>query len=114
MRIIFGSAIVAAATALAAVAPAPRVPVLPQIALPPRYYYREPSPPQLTSGPPSVAWSPAGASLVYSMQGSLWRQPIDGTVAEQLTDDRGTDYQPDVSPDGCSVVFVRYDGRSME
>jgi len=31
-----------------------------------------------------------------------------------LTDDRGSDYQPDCSPDGRSVAFVRYDGRSME
>jgi Tol biopolymer transport system component len=48
------------------------------------------------------------------MQGSLWRQRTDSTAAEQLTDDRGSDYQPDCSPDGKSVVFVRYDGRSME
>ena len=48
------------------------------------------------------------------MQGSLWRQRTDSTVAEQLTDDGGSDYQPDCSPDGRSVVFVRYDGRAME
>jgi Tol biopolymer transport system component len=48
------------------------------------------------------------------MQGSLWRQRVDATSAEQLTDDPGADYQPDSSPDGRSVVFVRYDGRAME
>ena len=48
------------------------------------------------------------------MQGSLWRQSTGSGVAEQLTEDTGSDYQPDCSPDGRSVVFVRYDGRSME
>ncbi|HEY7058214.1 MAG TPA: CehA/McbA family metallohydrolase [Vicinamibacterales bacterium] len=105
-------ALIAAVTASAA-GPA-RVPVLGQIALPHNYYYRELYLPQLTSGPSSVAWSPDGASLIYSMQGTLWRQGIDSSVAEQLTDDRGTDYQPDWSPDGRRVAFVRYDGRSME
>ena len=104
-----------AAVALLAAAGPVRAPVLDQIALPHSYYYRELYLPQLTSGPSSVAWTPDGASVVYSMQGSLWRA-ADGrrTVAEQLTDDRGSDYQPDCSPDGSSVVFVRYDGRSME
>ena len=91
-----------------------RVPVLGQIALPHNYYYRELYLPQLTSGPSSVAWSPDGAALIYSMQGSLWRQRTDSPVAEQLTDEDGSDYQPDVSPDGRSVAFVRYDGQSME
>jgi TolB protein len=103
----------ALAVIVAAAAGPARVPVLGQISLPHNYYFRELYLPQLTSGPSSVAWSPDGA-LVYSMQGTLWRQPADATVAEQLTDDRGTDYQPDCSPDGRSVVFVRYDGRSME
>ena len=52
--------------------------------------------------------------IIYSMQGSLWRQRTDSTAAEQLTDAGGADYQPDCSPDGKSVVFVRYDGRAME
>ena len=106
-------AIFACAATLAAVTPPVRVPVLGQIALPHSYYYRELYLPQLTSGPSSVSWSPDGAALVYSMQGSLWRQRLDSVIAEQLTDGGG-DYQPDCSPDGRSVVFVRYDGRSLE
>jgi hypothetical protein len=109
-----GAGAIAGAALLAAPAGPARVPVLAQIALPHNYYYRELYLPQLTSGPSSAAWSPDGTTLIYSMQGSLWRQRTDSTVAEQLTDDRGSDYQPDCSPDGRSVVFVRYDGRSME
>jgi TolB protein len=106
------AAMIAGAATLAVAAGPTRVPVLGQIALPHNYYYRELYLPQLTSGPSSVAWTPGGA-VVYSMQGSLWRQRTDSGVAEQLTDGGG-DYQPDCSPDGRSVVFVRYDGRAME
>jgi hypothetical protein len=88
--------------------------VLGQIALPHPYYFRELYLPQLTSGPSSASWTADGSAVIYSMQGSLWRQRTDSTAAEQLTDDAGADYQPDCSPDGKSVAFVRYDGRAME
>jgi TolB protein len=112
MRKAFGLAAVAFTATLGAAGPA-RLPVLNQIALPHNYYYRELYLPQLTSGPSSVSWSADGATLVYSMAGSLWRQRLDSTAAEQLTDGGG-DYQPHCSPDGRTVVFVRYDGRSLE
>ena len=114
MRKTLAATLIAGAGTLGAAAGPARVPLLPQIDLPHNYYYRELYLPQLTSGPSSAAWTPDGTTLIYSMQGSLWRQRVDSTVAEQLTDDRGTDYQPDCSPDGRSVAFVRYDGRSME
>ena len=114
MRTTLIAAIVAGIATLGAVSGPKRVPVLQQIDLPHNYYFRELYLPQLTTGPASVAWTADGASLVYSMQGSLWRQRADSAAAEQLTDDRGADYQPDCSPDGRSVAFVRYDGRSME
>ena len=93
---------------------AQRVPVLNQIDLPHNYYFRELYLPQLTSGPSAVAWSSDGASLIFSMAGSLWKQILGSETAEQLTDVDGYDYQPDVSPDGSQVVFVRYKGASME
>ncbi|NQV87556.1 MAG: CehA/McbA family metallohydrolase, partial [Woeseiaceae bacterium] len=62
----------------------------------------------------SLAWMPDGESLVYSMQGSLWRQGIDADVAVQLTAGPGYDFQPDVSPDGAEVVFVRYLADALE
>ena len=99
---------------LAGIAGPGRQPVLGQISLPHNYYFRELYLPQLTSGASSVSWTHDGKAVVYAMQGSLWRQEVESGTAEQLTDDSGADYQPDCSPDGTSVVFVRYDGRSME
>jgi TolB protein len=88
--------------------------VLSQIAVPHDYYFREMYLPQLTTGPAALAFMPDSRTLVYSMQGSLWRQAIDSTTAEQLTAGPGYDYQPDVSPDGDRVVFARYDGKAVE
>src|SRR5438105_6432536 len=93
---------------------AQRQTVLKQIDLPHNYYYREMYLPQLTSGPSAVAFSPDGKTLVYSMQGSLWKQSIDSRSAQQLTAGPGYDYQPDWSPDGKRIVFVRYLNDAME
>src|SRR6185369_5267221 len=93
---------------------AQRATVLQQIAVPHNYYYREMYLPQVTSGPSSVAWSPDGTELIYSMQGSLWRQRLGTTVATQLTDGPGYDYQPDWSPDGRSIIYTSYRHDALE
>jgi TolB protein len=93
---------------------AQREPVLKQIDLPHPYYFREMYLPQLTTGPSALAWSPDSKSLVYSMAGSLWRQELGSTKAEQLTAGSGYDYQPDWSADGRWVVFDRYDHDAVE
>src|SRR6202790_2491576 len=105
-----------AASLLLGVVPAmaQRQPVLWQIDLPHAYYYRELYLPQLTSGPSSLSWSPDSKALVYSMAGSIWRQNLDSLEPEQLTHGPGCDYQPDWSPDGKSVVYVRYQKDAME
>ena len=86
----------------------------PLIDLPHSYYYREMYLPQLTSGPSSLAWSPDSTEVVYSMAGSLWRQQVDSTVAQQLTDGPGYDYQPDWSPDGRFIVYVSSAGEATD
>jgi hypothetical protein len=94
--------------AVSSAAQAEREPVLKQVDLPHSYYWRELYLPQLTSGPSSVAFTTDGNSLVYSMGGSLWRQAIGSDEATELTHPaRAYDYQPDVAPDGSSVVFSR-------
>ena len=92
-----------------------REPVLKQVDLPHSYYWRELYLPQLTTGPSSVAFMPDGKTLIYSMAGSLWRQSVGSDEAVELTHPRAAyDYQPDVAPDGSSVVFDRYDGGAIE
>ena len=83
--------------------------MLRQINEPHPYYFREMYLPQLTTGPSSVTWSPDSGSVVYSMAGSLWRQRIDSTEAEELTAGPGYDYQPDWSSDGRWIVYAKYD-----
>ncbi len=101
--------------ALSAVpAHAQRAPVLRQVRTPHAYYFREMLIPQLTTGPSAAAWSPDGRELIYSMQGSLWRQRLDEVEARQLTDGPGYDYQPDWSPDGRRVVYASYRDDAIE
>ena len=89
-------ALVAGLTPVALTAAIVRVPVLKQIDLPHHYYVRERYLPQLTTGPSSATWTADGSALIYSMQGSLWRQSLDSQTAEQLTDDpaKCSGYEP--------------------
>src|SRR5213594_2728706 len=88
--------------------------VLKQIQLPHHYYYREMFLPQATSGLGSVAWSPDGTEVVYSMQGSLWRQRPGTTEARQITNGPGYDYQPDWSHDGRFIAYASYRDDAVE
>lgn len=93
---------------------AQRKPVLPQIDAPHPYYFGEMYLPQLTNDPSAVAWAPDSKEVVYSMAGSLWRQKIDSTTAQQITNGPGYDYQPDWSPDGKTVVYASYQQDAVE
>jgi len=93
---------------------AQRQPVLKQVKVPHSYYWREMYVPQVASGPTSLAWSPDGRELVYSMQGSLWRQALGSTRARQITNGPGYDHQPDWSPDGRFVAYASYRDDAIE
>ena len=109
------AAMLAVLLGFASAAEAAREPVLKQVDLPHSYYWRELYLPELTTGPSSVSFTPDGGALVYSMGGSLWRQAIGSDEAIELTRPPAAyDYQPDVAPDGGSVVFSRYDGNAIE
>jgi TolB protein len=86
---------------------------LEHVKVPHAYYWREMYVPQVTSGPSSFTWSPNGREVIYSMQGSLWRQLVGTTVATQLTSGPTYDFQPDWSPDGRSVIYSAYDGKAL-
>jgi TolB protein len=91
-----------------------REPVLKQIKVPHRYYYREMYLPQVTSGPSSASWSPDGRELVVAMQGSLWRVELESGIATELTNGPGYDHQPDWSPDGRFVAYACYRDDAVE
>jgi hypothetical protein len=91
-----------------------REPVLPQVKVPHSYYWREMYVPQATSGPSAATWSPDGREVVYSMQGSLWRQALGSTEATQLTSGPGYDHQPDWSPDGRELVYSSYRNGALD
>jgi hypothetical protein len=91
-----------------------REPVLKQIRVPHHYYYREMYLPQVTSGPSAAAWSADGRELVYSMQGSLWRQAVGSPEAIQVTAGPGYDYLPDWSSDGRWIVYSSYRNDALE
>jgi len=93
---------------------AQREPVLKQINEPHSYYYREMYLPQLTTGPSALTWAGNSQALIYSMAGSLWKQELGSTIAEQLTAGPGYDYQPDCSGDGRWVVYSSYQKDAVE
>ena len=113
-RLIFGGLALALSLTLPVGLASQRARVLKQIDVPHDYYYREMYLPQATSGPGAAAWSPDGRELVFSAQGFLWRQPLDSTVAAQLSDGPGYDYQPDWSPDGRFIVFSSYENDAID
>src|SRR5947199_8965839 len=85
---------------------AERKPVGAQIQLPHSYYYREMYLPQLTSGPSALTFSPDGKELVYSMDGSLWRQTIGRDQARELTHAGAYDYRPVCQLMGRHINFT--------
>ncbi len=55
---------------------------------------------------PDIAVSPDGKTLIFTMLGHLFRLPVEGGSAEQLTFGPFYDTDPAISPDGIRVAFV--------
>ena len=55
---------------------------------------------------PDVAFSPDGQWLIFTLLGHLFRLPVEGGDAEQLTFGPYYDSEPAVSPDGEHVAFA--------
>ena len=53
-----------------------------------------------------VTVSPDGHSLIFTILGHLFRLPVEGGIAEQLTFGPHYDDEPVFSPDGARVAFV--------
>ena len=70
--------------------------------------------PSVTRGPWSPAWSPDGREIVFAMHGSLWKVPVKGGEAGQITSSPEYDSEPQWSPDGRRIAFTRDNGRAME
>jgi dipeptidyl aminopeptidase/acylaminoacyl peptidase len=54
---------------------------------------------------PDIAVSPDGAWAVFTLLGHLYRLPVEGGEAEQLTFGPYHDLDPTISPDGTRVAF---------
>ena len=99
---------------IAAPADAAREAVLNQVKLPHNYYWRELYIPQLTTGPSSVAFMPSGDELDLQHARFALAPRIALEYAREITHPVAAyDHQPDVAPDGRSVVFARYDGKRL-
>ncbi len=63
-------------------------------------------------GADSPAWSPDGATIAYANIG-IWRMNADGSAAVELTNPLPHifDKEPSFSPDGRTILFIRYDER---
>src|SRR4051812_47251010 len=55
---------------------------------------------------PDLTLAPDGRELIFSMLGHLFRLPVAGGAAEQITFGPSYDGEPAFSPDGRRVAFV--------
>jgi Tol biopolymer transport system component len=62
----------------------------------------------------AAAVSPDGSELIVDAQGVLWRLPIEGGQAEQVTEFSLEPARPDWSPSGDAIVFQGYRGGTFD
>ncbi len=77
------------------------------------YMYNFYLPPPGTGSPWWPAWSPDGASLAFSLQGTLWQMRLGEADAYELVHTREYLSSPAYSPDGRYVAFTADNGQSI-
>jgi Tol biopolymer transport system component len=60
----------------------------------------------VTWGATDPAWSPDGKHLAISLFGSIWRVPVDGGIAEQISTTPGYNAHPAWSPLGDKIAWI--------
>jgi len=61
----------------------------------------------LTWGAADPTWSPDGTQLAFSLFGSIWRVPVEGGDALQVSTSGGYHLSPAWSPNGDRIAFIR-------
>lgn len=51
------------------------------------------------------ALSPDGSTLAFAWRGDIWTVPVEGGIAQQLTQHPSSDSNPHFSPDGKEIAF---------
>ena len=70
--------------------------------------------PPVTTGPMSPAWSPDGRWIAFAMAGDIWRVPVGGGPAEQLTRGPWYHFEPSWSPDGSRIAMTVETGEGLD
>ncbi len=71
-------------------------------------------PPPVTASPTYPAWAPDGRSLAFAAHGRIWRVPVEGGTATQLTTGPGYHSQPSWSPDGRYLAYTADVDRNID
>ena len=70
--------------------------------------------PPVSTGPMSPTWSPDGSWIAFAMAGDIWRIPVGGGAAEQLTQGPWYHFEPSWSPDGSRIVMTVEAGDGLD
>ncbi|HET9372013.1 MAG TPA: CehA/McbA family metallohydrolase [Vicinamibacterales bacterium] len=70
--------------------------------------------PEVTTGPAEPVWSPDGKWMAFSMQGDIWKVPVEGGEATAITKGPWYYFEPAWSPDGSQIAFTVDTGGNLD